>query len=84
MFKVPSLRNVALTAPYMHNGMFATLRAVIDYYDQPDRHVSGSVNRDAKLDQPLHLTESESEDLLAFLESLTDERFRTGAAAQAP
>jgi len=76
MFKVPSLRNVAVTAPYMHNGMFATLRAVLDYYNDPDRRVSGSVNRDAKLDRPLGLAESDIEDLQAFLESLTDERFR--------
>jgi cytochrome c peroxidase len=76
MFKVPTLRNVALTAPYMHNGMFATLREVIEYYNDPDRHVSDSINRDAKLDKPLNLTEAEIDDLVAFLESLTDDRFR--------
>jgi cytochrome c peroxidase len=76
MFKVPSLRNVAVTAPYMHNGMFYTLREVIDYYNDPDRRVSGSVNRDAKLDRPLGLNESDMHDLQAFMESLTDERFR--------
>lgn len=76
MFKVPSLRNVAVTAPYMHNGMFYTLREVLDYYNDPDRRVSGSVNRDAKLDRPLGLTASDIDDLQAFMESLTDERFR--------
>ncbi len=76
MFKVPSLRNVAVTAPYMHNGMFATLREVLHYYNEPDRRVSGSVNRDAKLDRPLGLAEADLDDLQSFLESLTDERFR--------
>jgi cytochrome c peroxidase len=76
MFKVPSLRNVAVSAPCMHNGMFYTLREVIGCYNDPDRRVSASVNRDAKLDRPLHLTASEIDDLQAFLESLTDERFR--------
>ena len=76
MFKVPSLRNVAVTAPYMHNGMFYTLREVLDYYNDPDRRISGSVNRDAKFDRPLGLTESDMQDLHAFMESLTDERFR--------
>lgn len=76
MFKVPGLRNVALTAPYMHNGMFATLREVVEYYNDPDRFVSDSINRDAKLDKPLGLTEDEIDDIVAFLESLTDDRFR--------
>jgi cytochrome c peroxidase len=75
MFKVPTLRNVALTAPYMHNGMFATLREVIEYYNDPDEHVQGALNRDAKLDKPLGLTEQEIADLEAFLNTLTDDRF---------
>jgi cytochrome c peroxidase len=75
MFKVPSLRNVALTAPYMHNGMFATLREVIEYYNEPDKHVQGALHRDAKLDKPLELTDQEIADLEAFLQALTDERF---------
>ena len=75
MFKVPSLRNVAVTAPYMHNGMFATLRDVIDYYNEPDKHVNGALHRDAKLDKPLALTAGEVADLEAFLNALTDDRF---------
>ena len=74
-FKTPSLRNVALTAPYMHNVMFATLRDVIDYYNEPDKHVSGALHRDAKLDKPLALTPEETRDLEAFLNALTDDRF---------
>jgi cytochrome c peroxidase len=74
-FKTPGLRNVALTAPYMHNGMFKTLREVIDYYDKPDDFVKGSLNRDELLRRPLNLTEQEKADLEEFLKSLTDERF---------
>jgi cytochrome c peroxidase len=74
-FKTPGLRNIKMTAPYMHNGMHKTLREVIDYYDQPDTFVSNSINRDTLLAKPLHLTEQEKKDLEAFLLSLTDARF---------
>jgi cytochrome c peroxidase len=74
-FKTPGLRNVAQTAPYMHNGMFKTLRDVIDYYNEPDKFVPGSVNRDTLLKKPLGLTETEKQDLENFLLSLSDERF---------
>jgi len=76
MFKVPTLRNVAMTAPYMHNGMFATLRDVIEYYNEPDRHVQGALHRDAKLDRPLTLSAAEVTEIEAFLLALTDDRFR--------
>jgi cytochrome c peroxidase len=75
LFKTPSLRNVAVTAPYMHNGMFKTLREVLEYYNHPERVVQGSINRDKALDTPLNLTEDEISDLVAFLGSLTDDRF---------
>lgn len=74
-FKIPGLRNVAQTAPYMHNGMFKTLRNVIDYYNEPDKFVSNSINRDTLLKKPLGLTETEKTDLENFLLSLSDERF---------
>lgn len=75
-FKIPTLRNVAVTAPYMHNGMFATLREVIDYYDAPDRFVPQAIGRDVSMEETLNLTEQDKRDLEAFLESLTDDRFR--------
>jgi cytochrome c peroxidase len=75
LFKVSSLRNVAVTAPYMHNGMFRTLREVIDYYDEPDRVVPDVMGRDASIQSALQLTEQEKTDLAAFLQSLTDDRF---------
>ncbi|NDC42391.1 MAG: cytochrome-c peroxidase [Chitinophagia bacterium] len=75
-FKVPGLRNVAVTAPYMHNGMFHTLRQVIDYYDNPYSTVAHPLNMDTLMQQPLHLTEGEKYDLEQFLLTLTDDRFR--------
>lgn len=66
-YKTPSLRNVALTAPYMHNGSLSTLSEVIQFYNQ------GGVNNET-LDpviKPLHLSDTEKSDLLAFLQSLT-------------
>src|SRR5262249_11882128 len=70
-FKVPSLRNVALTAPYMHNGSFATLADVVRHYSElnVDRlHADG----EKLLLKPLRLSAEESADLVAFLETLTE------------
>ena len=66
-FKTPSLRNVALTAPYMHDGSLGSLRAVVAFYDDPP------VEHE-QLDPllaPLGLSEAEIDQLVAFLESLT-------------
>ncbi|PQA54455.1 cytochrome-c peroxidase [Siphonobacter curvatus] len=76
-FKVPGLRNVALTAPYMHNGMFKTLREVIQYYNHPDQFIKNGFNRDPSLNTPLNLSEAEMNDLEAFLHALTDDQFLT-------
>ena len=77
-FKTPGLRNIGLTAPYMHNGMFKTLKEVIGFYDDPEKIVPGAINRDTLLNQQMHLTSQEKDDLEAFLLSLTDKRFSTG------
>ncbi|UPK70028.1 cytochrome-c peroxidase [Chitinophaga filiformis] len=74
-FKVPGLRNVAVTAPYMHNGMFKTLREVIQYYNKPDAIVDNGIKRDLSLNTPLNLTDTEINELEAFLKTLTDDRF---------
>jgi cytochrome c peroxidase len=69
-FRTPSLRNLALTAPYMHNGSLATLRDVVNHYStlSPDRlHADGEAILAA-----LKLSERESGDLVAFLETLSD------------
>jgi cytochrome c peroxidase len=73
--KVPGLRNVAMTAPYMHDGSFKTLREVIDYYDNPHAKMPDGINRDSVLAKPLGLTEQDKQDLEAFLLALTDDRF---------
>ena len=66
-YKTPSLRNVALTAPYMHDGSLATLEAVIEFYDR------GGIDNPGKsaLLAPLGLSAGERADLVAFLQSLT-------------
>jgi cytochrome c peroxidase len=79
-FRTPSLRNVALTAPYMHNGRLASLRDVVRHYSELDPQRVHS-HGEAALLQPLQLTDGESDDLVAFLESLTDPAARAPLAA---
>jgi cytochrome c peroxidase len=70
-FKAPTLRNIALTAPYMHNGIFATLEQVIDFYAR-----GGGRDQGIRVDRhilPFELSEQEKQDLVAFLYALTDE-----------
>jgi cytochrome c peroxidase len=76
-FKTPTLRNVAVTAPYMHDGSLETLRQVVEFYDfggvtdegDPiSEYVSGGI-------RPLHLTKQQISDLIEFLESLTSPQF---------
>jgi len=83
-FKTPSLRNVAVTGPYMHNGIFKTLKQVIDFYNEPDKVVSKSINRDSLLAKPLGLTAGEKNELEAFLLSLTDQKFIKVATQTSP
>jgi cytochrome c peroxidase len=66
-YKTPSLRNIALTAPYMHNGSLSTLEAVVRFYNQ-----GGVANENLdSLIKPLNLNEAEISDLVEFLKSLT-------------
>ncbi len=71
-FKTPSLRNVAVTAPYMHQGQMATLRDVLHHYSVFDKTFDPLKGHFELTLQPLHLTDQETDDLIAFLESLTD------------
>ena len=82
-FRTPSLRNVALTGPYMHDGSVATLAEVVEIFNAGGRNVTHSpfsgdgrrnINRDRRV-VPLGLSASERSDLLAFLHALTDECF---------
>ena len=66
-FKTPTLRDITLTAPYMHNGIYTTLEEVIKHYNRGGderKHLSPNI-------QPLNLSKQEMADLLAFLETLT-------------
>lgn len=73
--KTPGLRNVAVTAPYMHNGMFKTLEEVLNYYNSPDWFIENPINRDDALKTPLRLTSQEKKDIIAFLKTLTDKKY---------
>src|SRR5262245_31144988 len=86
MFKVPSLRNIALTAPYMHDGRFKTLEEVLDHYDSGIKNSSTlspliveADNRGAAASGriSLHLTAGEKTAIIAFLHTLTDQDFVT-------
>lgn len=74
-FKTAGLRNVGVTAPYMHNGMFKTLEEVINYYDNPALFVKNPQNIDPDLKFPLHLSKKEKQELIAFLRTLTDKAY---------
>ena len=71
-FKVPSLRNVELTAPYMHDGRFYTLDAVLDHYTS---HVQQTPNLDPLLSAGIPLGAAEKTQVIAFLKTLTDREF---------
>ncbi len=67
-FKTPTLRNVALTAPYMHDGSFATLEKVVEHYRHPPQGTTEL--------KPLQITDAEARQLVAFLKTLTSDRNR--------
>jgi cytochrome c peroxidase len=71
-YRTPTLRNVALTEPYMHDGSLATLQQVIDFYDR------GGIDNPHKdpLLKPLHLTAAEKQQLVAFLGALTGDNVK--------
>lgn len=70
-FRVPTLRNVMLTSPYMHDGSLATLEQVLDHYERGGHR---SARQDPRV-RPLDLKDGERADLIAFLSSLTDPEF---------
>ena len=95
-FRTPSLRNVALTAPYMHNGVLATLDDVLRFYDagqseNPNvstegrrRGNDGAAQLARRFRQVDDMSESEMQDIVAFLESLTDSNFDKTVPARVP
>ena len=76
-FKIPSLRNVELTGPYMHNGSMATLEQVVEFYTRGGNftHDAKQVTRVFPL-QNLQFSEQNRQDLVEFLKTLTDDRVR--------
>lgn len=80
-FKIPSLRNLQYTAPYMHDGRFRTLDAVLDHYAQG---IYAAANPDAALRQGIVLSPADRTALLAFLQSLNDALFVNNAQLTPP
>lgn len=91
-FRVPTLRNIAVTAPYMHDGSIATLSEVLDHYAAGGRTIAEGPHAGVGRDNPyksgfirgFELTADERTDVIAFLESLTDEAFLTDPALADP
>jgi cytochrome c peroxidase len=84
-FRTQSLRNVAVTAPYMHDGSFPTLAAVLDHYAAHGRRIVDGPNagdgsrsplKDPRIDR-IQLNKQDKADLIAFLKTLTDDEFLT-------
>ena len=75
-FKTPILRNVTLTAPYFHNGGQLTLQQVLEFYNRGGDFAIDNLGDLSPNIHPLKLDQGEMDDLVAFLEALTDERVR--------
>lgn len=75
-FKVPGLRNITLTYPYMHDGRFFTLQQVLDHYRVG---IQPAPNLDPSLSQGIPLTDMEKQQLLAFLKTLRDDTYLTNS-----
>ncbi len=98
LFKVPTLRNIALTAPYMHDGRFATLEEVLDHYNEgiklsstlspliaeADNASQASPNDSNASQISLHLNDNEKTAIIAFLHTLTDWDFISNPAHADP
>ncbi|MES2388961.1 MAG: cytochrome c peroxidase [Bacteroidota bacterium] len=90
-FKIPALRNIALTSPYMHNGMFSTLEQVVDHYNSDslfnrpgvDPLITGAYNSRIQTGK-LGLTTAEKQAIVSFLHMLTDSTFVSDTAYKAP
>ncbi|MVM32605.1 cytochrome C peroxidase [Spirosoma sp. HMF4905] len=84
-FKTPTVRNVALTAPYMHNGVYRTLDQVVDFYNRGGgKGIGIQLDGQTLSAKPLDLDQGEQKALVAFLNSLTDTTGLTSRPAQLP
>jgi hypothetical protein len=75
-FKTPGLRNIELTAPYMHNGGHLTLRQVVDFYSRGGDFAPNNIDNLDNRIRNLNLNEEQKTSLVAFMQSLTDDRVR--------
>ena len=71
-FKTPTLRNIAASYPYMHDGRFKKLEQVIDFYSE-DKSKNNSIDKNLK--RRIILSEQEKKDVISFLQTLTDKEF---------
>lgn len=84
-FKVPSLRNIAVTPPYMHDGRFQTLEEVIEHYNSGIQESSTTdITVLNTMDTGLFLDEQDKQDLINFLKTLTDDTFLNNEAYKSP
>ncbi|MEO7714968.1 MAG: hypothetical protein ABIY70_02090 [Capsulimonas sp.] len=85
--KVPTLRNVAITAPYFHNGVITTLEQAVQFYNKRDLGGFGTPEFPATMNREelgnLHLTDDEVTDIVAFLKTLTDGYAASAVATKA-
>jgi cytochrome c peroxidase len=78
-FKTPTIRNIELTAPYMHNGVYKTLEEVVDFYNDGGGIGLGfDLPNQTLPEDKLNLTEKEKKQLIAFMKTLTDDRYLVG------
>jgi cytochrome c peroxidase len=93
VFRIPSLRNIALTAPYMHDGRFATLKDVVNHYNKGvnkhpnlDNRLRNSGGWGGSDDNPrrLNLTDNDVNNLVEFLKTITDKEVTTHARFSDP
>ena len=84
-FKTTTVRNIALTAPYMHNGVYETLEEVVDFYNKGGGAGLGlDLAYQTLPDTPLNLNEQEKRDLITFMEALTDTSGMTAVPVNLP
>ncbi len=75
-FKTPSLRNIVLTGPYMHDGRFNTLDEVLEFYNT-GFHYAATLDANLALAQKGRLSAQDKQDIIVFLHTLTDQKFIT-------
>lgn len=84
-FKVPTLRNIAVTGPYMHDGRFSTLMEVVEHYNSGVSSLAPNLDPDMHIyEEGLQLSEQDKLDLVAFMESFTDTTFLNNEAFSPP